>query len=95
MGMKTVSHQTKRYARDLHDEQWEKLAALLPERRGQVGRPMCYALCTVLNAIFYALHTDCQWMNLPHEYPPCKSVYDHFRKWCIDGTWERLNRALV
>jgi transposase len=90
-----VSHKVKRYASELSDAQWVKVVAILPDRRGQVGQPIQHSLRTVLNAIFYALHTDCQWMNLPHEYPPCKSVYDHFRKWFVDGTWERLSRALV
>src|SRR5215210_7492602 len=31
---------------------------------------------------------------LPKDFPPWKSVYDWFRKWRIDGTFERLNAAL-
>jgi hypothetical protein len=31
---------------------------------------------------------------LPKDFPPWKSVYDRFRKWRIDGTFERLNAAL-
>jgi putative transposase len=31
---------------------------------------------------------------LPREFPPWKTVYDWFRKWRIDGTWERLNAEL-
>jgi transposase len=95
MGREQVSHTEKRYASELSDAQWVKLVALLPDRRGQVGRPMQHSMRTVLNAILYVLRTGCQWANLPHEYPLCKSVYYHFRKWCVDGTWERLNRALV
>lgn len=49
----------------------------------------------VLNAIFYVLRTGCQWMNLPANYPHPKSVYYHYRKWCLAGTWEQVNRALV
>lgn len=95
MGMKRVSHKEQRYASDVSDKQWEKLAGLLPERSGRVGRPMRHALRTVLNAIFYVVRTGCQWANLPGEYPPSASVYYHYRKWCLDGTWERLNRGLV
>ena len=36
----------------------------------------------------------CPWRLLPKDFPPWKSVYDWFRKWRIDGTWERLNAAL-
>lgn len=95
MGTTQVSHTLKRYASDLSEAQWQKLEGILPNRRGQVGRPMRHALREVVNAIFYVLRTGCQWMNLPKEYPPGKSVYYHDRKWCLDGTWERLNRGLV
>jgi putative transposase len=56
---------------------------------------MRHRLRDVVNAIFYVVRTGCQWANLPRSYPPSKSVYYHYRKWCLDGTWERLNRALV
>jgi putative transposase len=49
----------------------------------------------VLNAIFYVLVTGCQWRNLPNDYPNPNSVYYHYRKWCRDGTWQRLNRLMV
>jgi putative transposase len=29
--------------------------------------------------------------RLPHRWP---TVYHYFRKWRIDGTWERINRAI-
>ena len=31
---------------------------------------------------------------LPREFPPWKTVFHYFRKWRIDGTWERMNRAM-
>lgn len=93
--MGTVSHKTGGYASELTEAQWRLLATLLPKREGKVGRPMILNLQDVLNAIFYVLRTGCQWQNLPHDYPNYKSVYYHYRKWCLDGTWERLNRALV
>jgi putative transposase len=48
----------------------------------------------VVNAIFYVVRTGCQWENLPKEYPDHNSVYHHYRKWCKDGTWRRVNTAL-
>jgi putative transposase len=48
----------------------------------------------VVNAIFYVVRTGCQWENLPKEYPNHNSVYHHYRKWCKDGTWRRVNTAL-
>lgn len=48
----------------------------------------------IIDAIFYVLSTGCQWAELPHDFPNFNSVYYHFRKWCRDGTWQRLNAAL-
>jgi putative transposase len=47
-----------------------------------------------VNAMFYVVRTGCQWENLPKDYPNHNSVYYHYRKWCKDGTWRRMNRAL-
>lgn len=49
----------------------------------------------VLNAILYVVVTGCQWRNLPNDLPHPKSVYYHYRKWSLDGTWRRINQALV
>ena len=47
-----------------------------------------------MNAIFYLLKSGCQWRLLPHDFPRWPTVYWYFRKWRIDGTWERINRAI-
>jgi putative transposase len=48
-----------------------------------------------VNAMLYIDKTGCQWENLPGDFPNYQSVFYHYRKWCLDGTWERVNRALV
>jgi putative transposase len=48
----------------------------------------------ILDAVFYVLKSGCPWRMLPREFPPWKTVYDWFRRWRIDGSWERLNAAL-
>ena len=52
---------------------------------------MKLCLREVVNAILYLIHTGCQWSELPHDLPNFNSVYYHFRKWCRDGTWQRVN----
>jgi putative transposase len=47
-----------------------------------------------LNAVFYILKSGCQWRLLPHDFPKWPTVYHYFRKWRIDGSWERINRGL-
>ena len=58
------------------------------------GRPRLHGLRAILDAVFYVLKSGCPWRLLPREFPPWKTVYDWFRRWRIDGTWERLNAEL-
>lgn len=89
-----MCHKRRRYASDLNDRQWAKIVWMLPTRKG-AGRPMTLETRAVVNAILYVVMTGCQWPNLPNDFPNPKSVYYHYRKWCQDGTWERINRNLV
>ena len=90
-----MCHKRKEYTSDLSDAQWERLVRIMPLKRKGAGRPLKLNMREVLNAILYILRTGCQWANLPGEFPAHQSVYYHYRKWCLDGTWERLNRILV
>ncbi len=58
------------------------------------GRPRTHSPRLVLDAIFYVLRSGCSWRLLPRDFPPWKTVYDWFRKWRIEGAWERLNAVL-
>ena len=65
----------------------------LPAPKG-LGRPRTHSLREILNAVFYLLKSGCQWRLLPHDFPRWPTVYHYFRRWRMDGTWERVNRAL-
>lgn len=82
------------YTSDMTDEQWTLIQPLLPLQRKGPGRPVTIDMRMAVNAMFYLTRTGCQWRNLPREYPPPNSVYYHYRKWCLDGTWQRLNETL-
>ena len=82
-----------RYPTDLSNEEWRCVRPHLPEPALQ-GRPRLHGLRAILDAVFYVLKSGCPWRLLPREFPPWKTVYDWFRKWRIDGTWERLNAEL-
>jgi putative transposase len=86
----------KRYPTDLSDAEWNYIEPHLPAPKGY-GRPRTHDLREILNAIFYLLKSGCQWRLLPHDFPRWPTVYwyeRNFRKWRIDGTWERINRAI-
>jgi putative transposase len=95
MGVKTVCHKRAGYTSDLTDEQWEIIKPLLPLERNGRGRPITLDMRAALNGMLYVVRTGCQWVNLPQDFPNPNSIYYHFRKWCLDGTWLRINQALV
>ena len=90
-----MSHRRKRYTSDLSDPAWALLALLLPLSHSGAGRPITLDMREAVNAMLYVLKTGCQWANLPGEFPPYQSVYYHYHKWCRNGVWERVNRALI
>jgi putative transposase len=85
--------ESKRYPTDLSDEEWLCIRPHLPEPTRE-GRPRLHGLRPILDAVFYVLKSGCPWRLLPRDFPPWKTVYDWFRRWRIDGTWERLNAEL-
>src|SRR5215204_5538926 len=85
--------ESKRYPTDLSDEEWCCIRPHLPEPTRE-GRPRLHGLRPILDAVFYVLKSGCPWRWLPKDFPPWKTVYDWFRRWRIDGTWERLNAEL-
>ena len=85
--------ESRRYPTDLSDHEWRCIGPHLPESAGR-GRPKIHTAREILNAVFYVLKSGCPWRLLPRDFPPWKTVYDWFRRWRIDGTWERLNTEL-
>src|SRR5919202_4715121 len=84
-----------KYLTDLSDAEWAFLKLHLPaSKKRRRGRPRIHSLREILNADFYLLKSGCPWRLLPHDFPPWNTVYHWFRKWRIDGTFERLNLAL-
>jgi putative transposase len=82
----------KPYPSDLSDEQWAIIEPLIPVNT--TGRPREVSMWEVLNAIFYLNRSGCQWDMLPHDLPAKSTVYDHFKQWKADGTWQTILDAL-
>ena len=86
--------ETRRYPTDLSPTtNGSASPRTFPGRRGE-DRPRTHSLRAILDAVFYLLKSGCPWRLLPKDFPPWKSVYDWFRKWRIDGTFEQINAAL-
>ena len=48
-----------------------------------------------INAVFYLVKTGCQWRNLPKDFPKWKTVYSFYRRACLNGIWDKIQKALV
>jgi putative transposase len=81
------------YQTDLSNAEWALSEPHLPASRAP-GRPRVHPSREILNAIFYIVKSGCAWRLLPHEFPPWRTVYHYFRAWRLNGTWERMHRAL-
>ena len=83
----------QRYPTDLSDAEWNVLEPYVPAPKPG-GRPITHPRREILNAIFYIIRSGCGWRLLPRDLPPWKTVYDYWRNWRLDGTWERIHTAL-
>src|SRR4051812_33476559 len=83
----------KRYKSDLTDEQWDVIKPLLPPAKPG-GRPRTVDLREVINTLFYQDRTGVQWDYLPHDLLPKSTVWDYFKAWGEDGTWQKIVDAL-
>jgi putative transposase len=83
-----------KYPSDLTYQQFKLIESLIPPAKPG-GRPRTTSIFDVINGIMYKVKTGCQWAMLPNDYPPCKTVYDYFRKWAIDGTWQKIHDEIV
>ena len=47
-----------------------------------------------VEAVLYVLKTGIPWDDLPARYGKANTVWKRFDRWCANGVWERLTRAL-
>ncbi len=91
-----MSEQPRRraYPTDLTDEQWAAIEPFVRRQAGP-GAPTTVALRQVVNALRYINRTGCAWRLLPHEFPNYNTVRYYFDKWTWDGTFARIDAALI
>ncbi|MEH6376699.1 recombinase family protein [Streptomyces sp. KLMMK] len=78
-------------AADLSDAEWAQIAPLLPpERKGKRA-----AVRRCVNALLYKARSGISWSALPEEYGSPRTASVYFSRWVKDGTWARVNEALV
>jgi transposase len=73
---------------DLTDEEWARLAPMLPRNPGRGGRWADHR--RTINGILFRTRTGCPWRDLPPGYGHWLTVYKRHRRWSGDGTWARI-----
>jgi putative transposase len=81
------------YPSDLTDEQWKRIAPLIPPAKPG-GRPRSVDLRGVLDGILYLVRTGCSWRQLPHDFPPWGTVHYYYRCFRLNGTWRKIHDRL-
>jgi len=77
--MAKIARKTKRYPSDLTDEEWERIAPLMP-KPGRRGRPREVDFREVINAVRYLVRSGCGWRMLPVHFGCWQTVYGWFRE---------------
>jgi transposase len=78
---------------ELTDQEWERLAPLLPVMTPQRGGRWRDHR-QVLNGILFRVRTGVPWRDLPARYGPWETVYKRFARWQTDGTWAHIEATL-
>ena len=78
---------------EIKDQEWERLASLLPGKEGDVGRSAADNRLFI-NAVLWIARSGAPWRDLPERFGPWNSVYQRFRRWSKKGVWQRVFEAL-
>ena len=79
--------------RDITDDQWQRVAPLLPELRPRSelrGRPLANTRA-VLNGVLWVMFSGATWSAMPRKYPSYQTCHRRFKAWHQSGV---LNRVL-
>jgi transposase len=78
--------------RVLSDEQWERVAPLLPGKVGDPGRSADNR--RFLEAVLWITRVGAPWRDLPGAFGNWNAVFKRFRRWAVKGVFERLFTVL-
>jgi transposase len=78
---------------EVTDLAWARIAPLLPKNPPRGGRWSDHR--KILNGILWRERTGAPWPDLPDRYGPWQTVYNRFRRWSLDGTWDRILTEVV
>jgi transposase len=85
-----------RHDSELTDEQWEKIAPLLPEAKpSSRGGPKPRPNRPCFEGILWMLRTGARWKDLPPQYPSPSTCWRRLRDWEEQDVWLKAWRAFL
>ncbi|MFM0070922.1 transposase [Paraburkholderia sediminicola] len=78
--------------RDINDEEWQRVAPLLPELRPRSelrGRPLANTR-SVLNGVLWVMYSGATWSAMPRKYPSYQTCHRRFKAWYESGVLKRV-----
>ena len=79
---------------NLRDDQWDRIAHLLPGKPGDRGRTAADNRLFV-EAVLWMARSGAPWRDLPKEFGSWNSVYQRFARWQKSGVWDRVFAELA
>ena len=80
--------------RMLRDDQFERIAPLLPGGPGSRGRPAANNR-EFVEAVLWIARTGSPWRDLPEEFGSWNTVYRRFARWSDAGIWRGVFARLA
>lgn len=78
---------------DLTDQEWERLAPLLPPQSRKGGKqPLPHR--PLVNGILWRARTGAPWRDIPERYGKWNTIHSRFRRWVQAGIWTRVLQEL-
>ena len=77
----------------LNDEQWARLAPLLPGKQGDPGRSG-EDNRLFIEAVLWLVRAGAPWRDLPPRFGKGGTVWKRFRRWAEKGVFERIFNEL-
>ena len=78
----------------LRDDQWDRIAAILPGREGSVGVTAKDNRLFV-EAVLYRYRAGIPWRDLPERFGDWSVVHTRFSRWAKSGVWQRIFQHLA
>jgi transposase len=74
----------------LTEEDWVRIAPLLPAERGRKARPAVLSNRQFMDAIMYVAKTGVPWRDLPLRFGPWKTIHSKFTRWNAAKVFDRI-----